>query len=262
MASDVRGFVETSPRETRGRSGSARSEARRQLFYEIVSGASGAALAFFMWGHMLFVATIWLGASGFDWLAAGLERFYVAQPTVVAITALFLVHAVMASRKIPARLRERRRMREIAEGLRGRGVAVATGSPFAAPHLDSALWIWQVRTGMTILVLGSFHLLLVGFDVLTSLFGERTGIEASSSMARVGGGLWIVYAVLLVCVEFHASAGLYRLAVKWGVGARLSRKTLRRLEHVVLVVFLGLGFFTLFVLAGWIAPPLAFLMEG
>ncbi len=244
MATEVAGLLGSPERNPRARGAVARSEARRQLLYEVVSGASGAALAAFMWGHMLFVATIWFGARGFDWLAASLERIFVAQPTVFAISTLFLVHAGLASRKIPAQLRERRRMREI-----------------GALHLDSALWIWQVRTGMTILVLGSFHLLLVGIDVLTSVFGERAGIEAASSMERVRGGLWPVYAVLLLCVEFHASAGLYRLAVKWGFGARLARATLRRLEHAVLVVFLGLGFFTLFVLAGWIAPPLAFLTE-
>ena len=124
------------------------------------------------------------------------------------------------------------------------------------------LWLWQVRTGMVILVLGSFHLVLVGIDILTPLFGERTGIEASTSVARVGAGLWLLYAILLVCVEFHASVGLYRLAVKWGVGSRLSRRTLWRLERVIFVSFLGLGLVTLVVLAGWVDPPLSFLLEG
>jgi fumarate reductase subunit C len=260
MATELRSFVRTRRAQPKAASARARS-ARRELYQELVGSASGAALAFFMWGHMLFVASIWTGARGFDWLAAGLERIYVAQPTVLAISALFLVHAALASRKIPAQLRERRRMRELARALRNRGGPVPSGSAFAAPHLDSALWIWQVRTGMVILVLGSFHLVLVGLDVLTGLFGERVGIEASSSTARVRGGLWPIYALLLVCVEFHASAGLYRIAVKWGIGSRFSRATLRRVEHGILVVFLGLGFATLFMLAGWLAPPLAFLLE-
>ena len=84
-------------------------EARRQLRYELVSGVSGGMLALFMWGHMLFVASILTGERGFDWLASSLEHVYIAQPTVIAISVLFLVHAVMASRKIPAQLRERRR---------------------------------------------------------------------------------------------------------------------------------------------------------
>ena len=141
------------------------------------------------------------------------------------------------------------------------GSALRTADPRLAPHVESSLWIWQVRTGMVVLVLGSFHLVLVALDIFTPLFGERTGIEAVSTMARVGSGLWILYGVLLVCVEFHASVGLYRLAVKWGVGARISRRILRRIEQTLLVVFLGIGGLTLTVLAGWVAPPLAFLVE-
>lgn len=235
--------------------GEARRAARRQLFYELASGLSGVALALFMWGHMVLVGSILTGERGFDWLAGGLEHIYVAQPTVLAISALFLIHGALASRKIPAQLRERRKMREI-----GRQLGVR--DPRLGAHLESSLWIWQVRTGMVVLVLGSFHLVLVGLDVFTPLFGERVGIEASSTLARVGGGLWLVYALLLVCVEFHASVGLYRFAVKWGIGARLGRRSLLALERVILVTFLGLGLLTLVVLAGWVEPPLTFLVGG
>ena len=109
-----------------------RSEAQRQLVYELVSGVSGAALAVFMWGHMFFVSSILVGTRGFDWLAEGLEDFRLAQPTVFVISALFLVHAAMASRKIPAQLRERRRMRELSRELRAReGSRRARRSPCA-----------------------------------------------------------------------------------------------------------------------------------
>lgn len=239
-------------------------EARRQLLYELVSGVSGLALAVFMWGHMVLVGSILTGAGGFNWLAKFLEDAYIAQPTVFAILALFLIHAAMASRKIPAQLRERRRMLALARELRRRPVLVpvpAQGDPRLQPHLESLLWIWQVRTGMIILVLGSFHIVLLALDIFTPLFGERTGIEAVSSFARVQDGLWLLYAILLLCVEFHASVGLYRLAVKWGVGARLARETVWRVEHVLLWSFLGLGLLALVVLAGWLEPPLAFLLE-
>ena len=239
-----------------------RVDARRQVVYELISGVSGLILALFMWGHMLLVGSILAGNRGFDWLAGGLEEIYVAQPTVLAISLLFLVHAVMASRKIPAQLRERRRMKELAVGLKTPGANASALVSRFKPHLESMLWIWQVRTGMVVLVLGSFHLVLVALDVFTPLFGERVGIEAASTVARVGGGLWLLYGVLLVCVEFHASVGLYRLAVKWGAGSRLSRQTLWRLERVIFFVFLGLGLLTLAVLAGWLAPPLEFLLEG
>ena len=236
------------------------SEARRQLRYEVVSGASGFALALFMWGHMLLVGSILTGSRGFDWLASGLETIFVAQPTVAGVLVLFLVHAVLASRKIPAQLRERRRMLGIARQLRSQSGAPGARALHFEPHLESMLWIWQVRTGMVVLVLGSFHIVLVALDVLTPLFGERVGIEASTTQARVGGGLWPLYALLLLCVEFHASVGLYRLAVKWGFGSRVSRRALWHAERVIFFVFLGLGLLTLAVLAGWLPPPLEFLL--
>lgn len=225
--------------------------ARAQLIHELISGASGAVLAVFMWGHMLLVGSILLGTRGFDWMAMQLETMYIAQPTVVAIFVLFLVHAVFASRKIPAQLRERRQLVKISKDLQRSWT----------PHLDSILWVWQVRTGMVILVLGSFHILLLAMDVLTPLYGQQTGIESATTLARVRGGLWLPYAVLLVCVEFHASVGLYRLAVKWGAGALLSRRALVRIEQVLFWLILVFGAITLLVLAGQLDPPLAFLLH-
>jgi len=234
--------------ETRAR------EASRQLYFELASGASGLVLALFMWGHMVLVGSILTGERGFNWLAGMLEDYYIAQPTVLFIFVLFLVHAVLAGRKIPAQLAERRQMIKL-----GRGLKASSGFD---PHVESLLWIWQVRTGMVILVLGSFHLILLGMDTLTPLFGERPGIEAITSIARVRAGLWLPYAVLLVCVEFHAGVGLYRLAIKWTSGAFLTRKTLRILEHILLWFFLGLGVVVLLVLARVLTPPLAFLLAG
>jgi fumarate reductase subunit C len=122
------------------------------------------------------------------------------------------------------------------------------------------LWIWQVRSGMVVLVLGSFHIVLLALDVLTPLFGERVGIESVTSLARVSAGLWLPYAILLLCVEFHASVGLYRLAIKWGGGNRLSRAALLGIERILFWSILGLGAVTLTVLAGWLEPPLSFLL--
>ena len=239
--------------------------ARREIFYEIVSGASGLFLALFMWGHVVLVGSILTGERGFNWMADMLERYYVAQPTVIVVVAVFLVHAVFAARKIPAQLRERREFVRLSKALKASGRETAgsrrADSPFV-PHLESMLWIWQVRTGMVILVIGSFHLALLGMDVFTSLFGERAGIEAQTSLARVGAGLWLPYAVLLLSVEFHASVGLYRLAVKWGAGWLPSRATLLMIERAIFWFVLGLGSITLLVLAGVVDPPLEFLLAG
>ena len=240
-------------------------DSRNQLYYELISGGSGLVLALFMWGHLLLVGSILLGARSFDWVAGMLEDYYIAQPTVAVIIFTFLVHAALASRKIPAQLRERKQMQQLAKGLRdaGRGhPAAGNAVPAFQPHLESMLWIWQVRTGMVMLVLGSFHIILIGLDVFTPLFGTTTGIEAVSSLARVQSGLWPLYGILLVCVEFHASVGLYRLMVKWGVGSRIPRHTLHRIEQLMFWLLLGLGSLTLAVLAGWLPPPFAFLLAG
>ena len=232
----------------RPNSASVLAEARRELALELLSSGSGLILALFMWGHMLLVGSILTGQRGFDWMANALEDYYIAQPTVVIIFALFVLHAVLASRKIPTQLRERSELKKLANDLR--------------PHEESLLWIWQVRTGMAVLVLGSFHIILLTIDVLTPLFGDRAGIEATTSLERVQAGLWLPYAVLLVCVEFHASVGLYRLAIKWGGGSRLSRNALRRIERILLWFFLGLGTIVLLVLAGVVPAPLVFLVPG
>jgi fumarate reductase subunit C len=243
----------------------ATSPARRQLVYELISGGTGLLLALFMWGHVILVGSILTGERGFDWMATMLEDYYIAQPTVFAIFAMFLIHAVFAARKIPSQLRERKRLLELARGLKNSGreyVPTRTEhSPFR-PHVESMLWIWQVRTGMVMLVLGSFHLILLGLDILTPLFGDIAGIESATSLARVRAGLWLPYGVLLVCVEFHASVGLYRLAVKWGADLWISRKTMHLLEQFIFWIVLGLGALTLVVLAGWLEPPLAFLLDG
>ena len=239
-----------------------RTEARRQLIYEVISGVSGLFLALFMWGHMFFVGSILLGTRGFDWLAEALEVTYIAQPTVVIILALFVIHAIFAARKIPAQLRERRRFFALAKELRGATREwrhEGTDLPLR-PHVESWLWIWQVRTGMVMLVLGSFHLVLMGLDILTPLFGKRVGIEAATSIERTSAGLVWVYGILLLCVEFHAGVGMYRLAVKWGAGSRLSRATLVRIEKFLFWFFMVLGTLVLTVLAGWLSPPFDFLL--
>jgi fumarate reductase subunit C len=241
------------------------TETRRQVAYEVISGGTGLVLALFMWGHVLLVGSILTGERGFDWLATFLEDYYIAQPTILAIFFLFLVHAVFASRKIPAQLAERKRIVELSKGLRNSGrESVATRTPYSPfrPHLESMLWIWQVRTGMIMLVLGSFHLMLLTLDIFTPLYGDMAGIESGTTLARVQAGLWLPYAILLLCVEFHASVGLYRLAVKWGADLWFSRATLHRIEQVIFWVILGLGALTLLVLAGVLDPPLAFLTEG
>ncbi len=246
--------------------------ARRQWRYDAISTASGVFLALFMWGHMLFVSSIWTGERGFDWIADMMEYTWVAQITVVIVTFAFFVHFVVASRKIPAKLQERKLIKNLGDGIRDSKwrlpSAKKSGLEKIRRHGETSLWIWQVRSGMVILVIGAVHLFMVVTDVVQRVFGHA-GITSAESMGRVQGGMWLLYAVLLIAVEFHAGIGLYRVFVKWGlgkriplIGKRVTRRMAHTMEQATLLFFLAVGIVTLLVLADVISPPLAFLTEG
>ncbi|MFN9806728.1 MAG: succinate dehydrogenase/fumarate reductase cytochrome b subunit, partial [Betaproteobacteria bacterium] len=69
------------------------------------------------------------------------------------------------------------------------------------------------------------------------------------SGARVAGGWWPLYLVLLFAVELHGGIGLYRLAVKWGGfegrDPAQTRRRLRAAKWAITVFFLALGLLTL-----------------
>jgi fumarate reductase subunit C len=214
---------------------------------------------------MFFVGSILIGTRGFDWIATAMEDYWIAQPTVVAVLVLLVVHAVLAGRKVPAQLRERRRFFALAKELRGSAKSWSGGEGRERAHVESWLWIWQVRTAVVILVLGSFHLILMMLNIFSGVLDPDAGlpgIQADISMARTQAGLVWMYLVLLICVEFHAGVGLYRLAVKWGALSRLPRSVLVKIEHVIFWGFLGLGLVILAVLAGLIPPPFGFITGG
>lgn len=260
------------PTTKRGRETPVPGYARKALINEWISGVTGVFLALFMWVHMLFVGSILTGQRGFDFVANLFEKTWLAQPIVVLVTVAFFLHFVTASRKIPAKLSERKRMMEVGlaiKGSRKRWKQDAKSEIRHRNHEETSLWIWQVRTGMIILAIGSIHLFVVGADILQRTFGGP-GITAAESMGRVQEGMWILYAILLFCVELHGGIGLYRAAVKWGIGWRipilgrpLARESTRRIERFVLWFFIAVGAITLLVLAGVVEPPLQFLLpEG
>jgi fumarate reductase subunit C len=239
---------------------SGRAAARRELYWEILSGGTGFLLTVFIWFHVFDVGSLLFGPEGFDHLAEFLEGLYIAQPIVIIVALLFFAHAVAAARKIPARVRERRRFNRLARELDAADKRWIAGEGTARPHEDSRWWVWQLRTGMLILVLGSFHVGLMTIDTFTALWGERHGMEAATTMERVAAGLSWFYLLLLVLLAIHASVGVYRLAIKWGVGAGRSRPALKRFARIFGLAFLAAGVFVLAVMAGWLPPPFAFLL--
>ena len=192
-----------------------------ETWMELAQVGSGVALVVFMWSHVMLVSSVLLGAETMNRLAAFLEDTKMAYLGSPIIVLLFLVHAVLAARKIPFQYAERKiaaeRLKELA-------------------HWDSITWGVQVVTGMAILVLGTVHLWVILTDF---------PIRAEKSGARVHGVYLWFYLPLLLAIELHASVGLYRAVVKWGW---VPRGTAHRMATLMTVFFLGLGSLTLYTL--------------
>ncbi len=183
---------------------------------------TGASLILFMWSHMVLVASVNLGAGAMNTIAAFFEATYMAQVGGPLIGAAFLLHFVLAARKVPFRAEQQSTMWKHSRMLH---------------HTDTWLWMIQAVTAMVILIMGSIHM----WTVLTDL-----PITAAKSAARVQGGFWLVfYLILLPMVELHVGIGFYRIAVKWGFIKRKTRKGFKRFENILTGIFIFIGLITL-----------------
>ena len=183
---------------------------------------TGVGLITFMWSHMILVASVNLGAGAMNTLAHFLEATYMAQVGGPLIGATFLLHFILAARKVPFRVEQQSAIWKHARMLH---------------HLDTWLWLIQVFTAMIVLIMGSIHM----WTVLTDL-----PITAAKSAARIQGGFWLVfYLILLPMVELHVGIGFYRIGVKWGFIKRSNRKGLKRFENILTGIFILIGLITL-----------------
>ena len=183
---------------------------------------TGASLILFMWSHMILVASVNLGAGAMNTLAYFFEATYMAQVGGPLIGVAFLLHFVLAARKVPFRSEQQSTMWKHSRMLH---------------HTDTWLWMIQAGTAMVILIMGSIHM----WTVLTDL-----PITAAKSAARIQGGFWLVfYLILLPMVELHVGIGFYRIAVKWGFIKRKTRKGFKRFENILTGIFILIGLITL-----------------
>src|SRR6266487_3060705 len=121
---------------------------------DVVQSLSGLVLALFMWAHMFFVSSILLGKDAMWTVTKFFEGYWFfgrAYPWLVsvaagAVTALFIAHAVLATRKCPSTWREYSTFRGHMKEMR---------------HEDTSLWFVQVYTGFAMLFLGSVHLYMM-----------------------------------------------------------------------------------------------------
>lgn len=191
-------------------------------YLDWVQMLTGATLILFMWSHLILVSSILLGPGVMNALAWFFEATYMAQVGGPLIFLCFLVHFVLAARKIPFNTKQQRIMLANARRMR---------------HPDTWLWIVQAVTAMGILIMGGIHL----WVILTNL-----PITAEKSAARIQTGFWFVfYLFLLPMVELHVGIGFYRILVKWGFVDRNSRWTIKKKENILTAIFIGIGLLSL-----------------
>ncbi|MBW1789370.1 MAG: succinate dehydrogenase/fumarate reductase cytochrome b subunit [Deltaproteobacteria bacterium] len=195
---------------------------RTSAYLDWLQMLTGAALILFMWSHMVLVASVNLGANVMNAIAWFFEASYMAQVGGPLIGCTFLLHFVLAARKIPFRAEQQRVIWKHSRMLH---------------HLDTWLWLVQAFTAMIILIMGAIHM----WTVLTDL-----PITAQKSAARIQGGFWLVfYLILLPMVELHVGIGFYRIAVKWGFIRKKTRKPFKKFENILTGIFILIGLLTL-----------------
>ena len=199
-----------------------RAPSRASAYLDGLQMLTGAGLILFMWSHMILVASVNLGAGTMNTIARFFEDTYMAQVGGPMIGLTFLLHFVLAARKVPFRVEQQSTIWKHSRMLR---------------HTDTWLWLVQAVTAMLILIMGSIHM----WTVLTDL-----PITAAKSAARIQGGFWLVfYLILLPMVELHVGIGFYRIGVKWGLIKRNRRKGFKRFENILTGIFILIGLITI-----------------
>ncbi len=203
-------------------SATVRAPGRTAAYLDWLQMLTGAGLILFMWSHMILVASVNLGANVMNAIAYFFEATYMAQVGGPIIGATLLLHFVLAARKVPFRSKEQVAIWKHARLMR---------------HGDTWLWLIQAVSAMIILIMGSIHV----WTVLTDL-----PITAAKSAARVQGGFWLVfYLILMPLVELHVGIGFYRIGVKWGFIKRDGRKKAHRFENILTGIFIFIGLITI-----------------
>ncbi len=195
---------------------------RRDASLDWLQMLTGASLILFMWCHMLLVSSVVISPSVMNAIAHFFEATYMAQVGGPLIFLTFLLHFVLAARKIP---------------FRAEGQSTIWQHAKMMKHRDTWLWVIQAVTAMIILILGAIHMWVVLNDL---------PITAAKSAARMQHFWWFVfYMILLPCVELHVSVGFYRIGVKWGFVKSEGRKGFKRFETTLFSIFMVIGIVTL-----------------
>jgi fumarate reductase subunit C len=198
--------------------------------------ATGVILAIFMMAHMFFVSTILLGKDVMYTVTKMFELNFIFDeglPAIVSvfvaiITVIFITHAILGIRKFPTSYKAYLRIREHAKMMK---------------HTDTSMWMFQWISGLIMMFAATIHLYI--------MFTQPQNIGPYGSAHRVvSEHMWLLYMVLLICVELHGSIGLYRAAMKWGwfdgENPKQTRAKMLKAKKFVSIFFLTLGILTLF----------------
>jgi fumarate reductase subunit C len=202
---------------------------------DYLQSLTGGFLALFMWGHMLMVSSILISNDFMYTITKFLEGSFIidgGSPLIVTavgifIFIVFIVHAAMGMRKLPANFQQYQVMKAHSKSL---------------DHDDTKLWMMQAMTGFTMFFLGSVHLYII--------ITNSADIGPYASADRVWSEwMWPLYLLLLLAVEFHGTIGLYRLSVKWGwfdgEDPRATRVALKKVKWALTGFFMVLGLLSL-----------------
>lgn len=196
---------------------------------------SGLFLAIFMMGHMLFVSTILLGKDVMHTVTKAFELDFIFEgglPIIVSIfvaiiSVVFVVHGILGFRKFPTSYAAYIKLKEHSKMMK---------------HNDTSMWMFQWISGLVMMFAVLIHLYI--------MFTQPQNIGPYASADRVySDHMWLLYIVLLICVEIHGSIGLYRAAMKWGwldgKDPKENRAKLLKVKKLLSIFFLTLGVVTL-----------------
>jgi fumarate reductase subunit C len=116
---------------------------RTSAYLDWLQMLTGAGLVLFMWCHMVLVASVNLGADAMNAVAIFFEETYMAQVGGPMIAFTFLLHFILAARKVPFRMEHQATIWKHSRVLH---------------HTDTWLWLIQAFTAMVILIMGSIHM--------------------------------------------------------------------------------------------------------
>lgn len=185
---------------------------------ELFELGTGLLLLTFVQFHLLAVSSIIFGAAAFNRDSARMDEYYISYVGIPIVILAILAHGLLAMRKAPWKFQEMRVFLQHSRRL---------------AHLDTWAWGVQIVTGLMVLVLAMIHIA----QVL-----HTWPIEAATSAARIQGGCFSHFVILLLAAEIHAMVGLYRILVKW---SWIHRRKFTQFLVYATIGFVGLGFLTL-----------------